>query len=352
MCGVRDFSLVDLINPDAKRTLFILSAIVNFEKFRVDRLRHFEQYQEHAEQLAEARADADARLHDVKKRNGAVRAQIELEAPTARELQSSIATLEASVERIAARQQQLRGDTAATATFVAQHRARADAAALASAATTSEIERLRARIVPSPEQLRRTLVELSQAVEALKKENMSSNVHCRETQAKSELLDKISGSLGKRVASLEDLTADLARIRKMSKDAKDHSEAAAQAEAVVKEIEAQEEHLKEAINELFDKTTRQKKNFEYKKRRTAMALEEVQAQRAQLAREQEQDRVRLAALEVAVSKKQHEVCVVAAAKRDIERIMPSEGGRRVKCLVCVSYWQRIDAVFGGSVVCM
>lgn len=48
MCGVRDFSMTDIIAPDAKRTLFILSAIINFEKFRVDRLTHFARYQQDA----------------------------------------------------------------------------------------------------------------------------------------------------------------------------------------------------------------------------------------------------------------------------------------------------------------
>ena len=67
------------------------------------------------------------------------------------------------------------------------------------------------------------------------------------------------------------------------------------------------QHLKEQINELFEKTTKQKKQFEYKKRRAAMALEEVQAQRAQLAREQEQERRRLVVLETTAGKKQTEI---------------------------------------------
>ena len=77
--------------------------------------------------------------------------------------------------------------------------ARTQARAQAASATdshqrlSSECEVLRARIVPSPEQMRRMLVELSQTIESLKKENMASNVVCRETQAKSDLLDKISG---------------------------------------------------------------------------------------------------------------------------------------------------------------
>jgi kinetochore protein Nuf2 len=40
--GMDDFSLVDLIKPDPKRLRVILSSIINFAKFREDRLAIFE----------------------------------------------------------------------------------------------------------------------------------------------------------------------------------------------------------------------------------------------------------------------------------------------------------------------
>ncbi len=54
-------------------------------------------------------------------------------------------------------------------------------------------------------------------VENIKKENISTNSQSRETQGKLDVLEKISGSLAKRTATLEELSADLTKIRKMSK---------------------------------------------------------------------------------------------------------------------------------------
>ena len=162
---------------------------------------------------------------------------------------------------LAERQSQLRDQQAVAIAARTQARAQASASAESQQRLADECERMQARIVPSPEQMRRLLVELSQTVETLKKENMASNVVCRETQAKSDLLDKISGvpsfifalvffflvvstgslqeqSLGKRIATMEELAADLARIRKLSKENKEHVDAGAQAESIVKEIEA------------------------------------------------------------------------------------------------------------------
>lgn len=46
--GVRDFSWRDLVFPDKKRTIRNLSAIINFAKFRQDRLESFQQHLEKA----------------------------------------------------------------------------------------------------------------------------------------------------------------------------------------------------------------------------------------------------------------------------------------------------------------
>jgi hypothetical protein len=96
VCGVRDFNVTDITSPDPKRTLFILSAIMNFEKFRVDRLTHFASYQDEAvrffsvnrfvvqltsqwfcsqlqDALAEARDQSGERLNLVSKRMESVR---------------------------------------------------------------------------------------------------------------------------------------------------------------------------------------------------------------------------------------------------------------------------------------
>jgi chromosome segregation ATPase len=106
---------------------------------------------------------------------------------------TSINTLESTVASLKERQKQLRDSHAAAVAGRTQALAQAAASSESRQRLSTECTQLRARIVPSPEEMRRLLVELSHTIESLKKENLSSNVACRETQAKSELLDKISG---------------------------------------------------------------------------------------------------------------------------------------------------------------
>lgn len=49
--GVRDFSWRDLVFPDKKRTIRNISAIINFAKFRQDRMETFQEFLEKTEQV-------------------------------------------------------------------------------------------------------------------------------------------------------------------------------------------------------------------------------------------------------------------------------------------------------------
>lgn len=50
--GVRDFCWRDIVYPDKKRTIRNLSAIINFAKFRQDRMESFNEYMERTSQVS------------------------------------------------------------------------------------------------------------------------------------------------------------------------------------------------------------------------------------------------------------------------------------------------------------
>jgi len=54
--GVEDFSLRDLIRPEGPRLRLILSAVINFAKFREEQLIVFEDFSRKSEQIVEERA--------------------------------------------------------------------------------------------------------------------------------------------------------------------------------------------------------------------------------------------------------------------------------------------------------
>jgi len=52
-CGVRDFTLKDLMKPEPKRTVRHLSAIINFAKFREERLANYQAFMAETDSLNE-----------------------------------------------------------------------------------------------------------------------------------------------------------------------------------------------------------------------------------------------------------------------------------------------------------
>jgi kinetochore protein Nuf2 len=59
--GVEDFSLKDLIRPEGARLKIILSAIINFAKFREEQLAVFEDFSRKAEELVEQKSKLASR---------------------------------------------------------------------------------------------------------------------------------------------------------------------------------------------------------------------------------------------------------------------------------------------------
>lgn len=53
--GIEDFSLKDLIRPEAPRLKLILSAVINFAKFREEQLGVFEEFSKKSDELVEQR---------------------------------------------------------------------------------------------------------------------------------------------------------------------------------------------------------------------------------------------------------------------------------------------------------
>lgn len=66
--GVEDFSLRDLIRPEGPRLRLILSAVINFAKFREEQLAVFEDFSRKSEQIVEERARLAQKKTDLVKK--------------------------------------------------------------------------------------------------------------------------------------------------------------------------------------------------------------------------------------------------------------------------------------------
>lgn len=73
--GVEDFSLRDLIRPEGPRLRLILSAVINFAKFREEQLAVFEDFSRKSEQIVEERARLAQKKADLMKKIEHIKSQ-------------------------------------------------------------------------------------------------------------------------------------------------------------------------------------------------------------------------------------------------------------------------------------
>jgi len=89
--GIEDFSLRDLIRPEAGRFRLILSAVINFAKFREEQLSVFEEFSRRADEALEQRQKLGKRQDELKSRVGVIRAKRADEEPMVNRLKEEIA---------------------------------------------------------------------------------------------------------------------------------------------------------------------------------------------------------------------------------------------------------------------
>lgn len=66
--GIEDFSLRDLIRPEGPRLRLILSAVINFAKFREEQLAVFEEFSKRSEQLVQEKAQLAGKKAELTKK--------------------------------------------------------------------------------------------------------------------------------------------------------------------------------------------------------------------------------------------------------------------------------------------
>ena len=187
----------DIHKPDPARLRRHLSAVVNFAKFREEKLVAYAELQARAEALAEQKRAADAAA--------AARAE-ELEVARAARAgeEAEAARVQAEADALRAANQQLNKQFAAAAGEVKA--LKAAAAQLSEAvqaekfelvAAQQENERLREQVVASPEKFQKSLAEMQAAVDGERAGVDAADKRCRALQARGDTVGKVGRDVEK-----------------------------------------------------------------------------------------------------------------------------------------------------------
>lgn len=303
VCGVRDFSIKDILEPSPKRLRRCLSACINFCKFREERLVLFtqlmDQRQDVMESLASAqneKAQLEAELAALKEQTAQEAETIETEKASCEELQSEIAELNLLQATLKNESRSMKETS--TALKEELHRLTAERDEV-----KASKEHLESQIVRSPARVRREMADVAASLEEERAEASNAEKSARDmaqcvanTKGAKEGLMRCMDILNDLAAEKERENEALSELEGVKASVEANLEKAAEGRVAVQSLQRQldrfEEKLshlrqhadmkREAAEEALNRASRELEAVRNEKQQTISGMQEVEAEARQL----------------------------------------------------------------------
>ncbi|XRB19443.1 kinetochore protein Nuf2 [Pseudoscourfieldia marina] len=275
--GVSDFSLKDIYKPDYTRLRRNLSAIINFAKFREEKLATYVELQEEAEATLEKKAALDAKAAELRAEIARIRASHQAEASQTAEVLEAAENLRTQVADAQKNRETLEAANETTRNSIA---ALADKTNVAK----DELSRHEARkaflqdsVVTSPDKLTREISDLENAIERERTSVGELDKTLRNLNHKGDLYAKASREIGKCVKLMEEAESEIGKHKEVSRSVKAIQVKLGENEEEVFKLTAAANHMKRQESALSERLTRLGKQGNLKKESAASALNEAKA---------------------------------------------------------------------------
>ena len=220
--GIEDFSLRDLIKPEAPRLRIILSAVINFAKFREEQLAVFEEFSRRADEAAEKRTKLSKRHDELTHKIGSLLMKQHEEAPAVAKIKEEMGRLVQTLKELKKEQVRLSSsldDLKDQKSTASQKLAQSQ---FLVGNMKQECTKLKSRIVHSPEKLLQIIAEMNANISHEKTNISQLERKSRELQMKLESLVQLEQELLRTLQGMECLLSDLQKrdelVRKVSEE--------------------------------------------------------------------------------------------------------------------------------------
>lgn len=163
--GVYDFELRDISAPQYVRIRKLFSAVINFAKFREEKVATFEQFVESTEALQNQKADADLKFEQQTAQLAQLRAQRKQEEPIINELQAENESMEGKIRALNQEQSSLKTKIHDTKQVRQETSDKRDHDQFTILNLRAEISKLQSLVVRSPERVKKEIAEMSNTYE-------------------------------------------------------------------------------------------------------------------------------------------------------------------------------------------
>ncbi|XP_070579310.1 kinetochore protein Nuf2-like [Ptychodera flava] len=179
-CGVDDFKIWDITSPKPKRTARFLSALINWKKLTDDRMKVYEKIKEDSALLQEKRVELLAAKDEIKSKINKIKAAQAEKAPQVEQLQQEIEEMDSKMAEMLKHQGEVQLEVQQIKADIADKTARTDQIKCREVANKEEAEKIRSRIVQSPEKMKSDIARMKHNIQSLKMMKEDSGIKLQE----------------------------------------------------------------------------------------------------------------------------------------------------------------------------
>jgi len=258
--GITDFSRRDVDKPVKERTVRILSAVINFAKFRLDKMDQIDQYEEMLETQLEDRqalTEKNTQMALAIEKIESARAE---ERPQVEELEREVYELELKM-KLHRKQGEQNTEIQKLKIQTAEQQDAVESKKLSIVNQRQENSKLSMQVVRSPDKLKTQLAEMQAQLDNETEAVNDAATRSRGIASKRETLSDLTEELKKCAASMEEVAAEISKAENEKQQIKEVRARTQRSNEQLKECDAQEQHLKreaELLNERIARLDNQK----------------------------------------------------------------------------------------------
>jgi len=220
ICGIPDFGLRDVTNPNSKRLRRQLSGVINFAKFREERLQMYgelnlnrEELGEKMNQIQEDNAQLNEQLEQLKK-------QSEGEMEIIGAVESECREIEGKIGALNKQQAAIRHESGELKKRANDLKDRNATISLAIQEGAAEEKKLNGQVVSSPDRVRREMSNATERLEAERKESLQIERDAQKVKAAAANASRSAKDVAKAVQAAEEAEAEAAKLQSTNEEIK------------------------------------------------------------------------------------------------------------------------------------
>ncbi len=274
-------TLAELTKPDLRVVRRNLSALINFHKFRDERLAVYQEHSQEHRRLEEERAAADRAGEELERRLAELTARRAAERPGEERVRQECMSLTAEIEALNTQQAQLRALTTQHKASLLASRDKVSSLQFEVLTAREEADAVARAVVPNVEEVKEEVLRAEAAADEERAAGHEAERRLRDIKVRLDLVGRCEADVETSRTLVLEAGAELAKVDDAQAQLRSALAEAESAKAARAEAATAEEHARKALVRLEDRLAALRRSEEDKRSKGEM---ELRADKAELER--------------------------------------------------------------------